>query len=75
MASDKEIKYYKCEYENLRRKKNKQIDDLNMKILRFIDKTWKLLKLLGMSDKEIFEWYRKDNDGTKNFYRSCTNRK
>ena len=60
MALSKEARYYKNEYENLRRKKNKELEQMNLKVLRFMDKTWKLLKLLGMPDKEIIEWYRKD---------------
>lgn len=60
MSQDKISRYYKCEYENLRRRKNKEIEELKNKQIKFLDKTWKLLKLLGMPDKEIIEWYRKD---------------
>lgn len=53
-------RYWRCEYENLRRKKNKELDDLKKKQSVFMDKTWKLLKAVGLSDKVIFEWYRHD---------------
>ena len=53
-------RYWRCEYENLRRKKNKEISELQRKQSIFMDKTWKLLKQLGMSESEIFAYYRKD---------------
>lgn len=54
-------RYWRCEYENLRRKKNKELDDLKKKQAVFMDKTWKLLKAVGLSDKVIFEWYRHEH--------------
>lgn len=54
-------RYWKCEYENLRRKKNKQINEMQRKQTIFMDKTWKLLKAIGLSDKVIFEWYRHEH--------------
>lgn len=52
-----EAKYYKAEYENLRRKKNKEIAQLRLRHSIFFDKTYKLLKALGMSDKDIMKYY------------------
>lgn len=53
-------RYWRCEYENLRRKKNKEISDMQRKQTIFMEKTWLLLKRLGMSESEIFAYYRKD---------------
>lgn len=53
-------RYWQCEYENLRRKKNKQISRMKAKQKAFADKTWQLLKLLGMPENEILEYYRKE---------------
>lgn len=58
-------RYWKCEYENLRRKKNKQINEMQHKQMVFMEKTWKLLKQLGMSESEIFAYYRKDLNETQ----------
>lgn len=52
--------YWRCEYENLRRKKNKEISDMQRKQTIFMEKTWLLLKQLGMKESEIFAYYRKD---------------
>lgn len=53
-------RYWRCEYENLRRKKNKEISEMQRKQTIFMEKTWILLKRLGMSESEIFAYYRKD---------------
>jgi hypothetical protein len=53
-------RYWRCEYENLRRKKNKEISDMQRKQTIFMEKTWLLLKRLGMKESEIFAYYRKD---------------
>lgn len=53
-------RYWRCEYENLRRKKNKEISDMQRKQTIFIEKTWLLLERLGMKESEIFAYYRKD---------------
>jgi len=52
-----EAQFYKSEYERLRRNKNKQIEQMRVKQSLFFDRTWKLLHLLGLSDKEIIEYY------------------
>ena len=57
---DKEARYYKDEYENLRRKKNKEIDNLIIRQLKFMDVTWKLLKTLGLPNGFILDYYRKE---------------
>ena len=57
---DKEARYYKDEYENLRRKKNKEIDNLIIRQLKFMDVTWKLLKTLGLPNEFILDYYRKE---------------
>ena len=56
-------KYWRSEYENLRRKKNRQIERMKNAQLQFLEKTWNLLKELGMSDAEILMYYRKELDG------------
>lgn len=56
-------KYWRSEYENLRRKKNRQIERMKNAQLMFLEKTWNLLKELGMSDAEILMYYRKELDG------------
>lgn len=53
-------RYWRCEYENLRRKKNKEISDMQRKQSIFMEKTWLLLRRLGMKESEIFAYYRKD---------------
>lgn len=60
MSMDYNAKFWKSEYERLRRNKNKEIDRMKWQISVFFDKTWKLLHLLGMSDKEIIEYYKKE---------------
>lgn len=57
-------RYWKCEYENLRRKKAKEIAQLKQKQKIFADKTWKLLTMLGMPEAEILAYYRKETDET-----------
>lgn len=56
---DYDAKFWKAEYERLRRNKNKEIDRIRWQNSVFFDKTWKLLHLLGMSDREIIEYYKK----------------
>ena len=58
----KEAKYYRCEYENLRRKKNKQIERMKINQIKFFDKTWKFLHLLGMKDMDIIEYYKYEEE-------------
>ena len=53
--------YWKSEYENLRRKKKKEIEQMKRAQALFVDKTWKLLKLLGMPEREILGYYRNEN--------------
>lgn len=55
-----DAKFWKAEYERLRRNKNKEIQRTREQISVFFDKTWDLLHLLGMSDKEILEYYAKN---------------
>ena len=47
-------------YETLRKEKNKELEIKQLQINRFIDKTYKLLKGLGLSDREILDWYRRE---------------
>lgn len=51
--------YWKSEYENLRRKYNKEKESRDIKVSKFAKKTFDLLKLIGLTDKEIFEYYAK----------------
>lgn len=44
-------------YKNLK----KEHDDYVLKASRFAHKTYDLLHLIGMSDEEIFKYYRKEN--------------
>lgn len=55
-----EARFWKSEYERLRRNKNKEIQRTREQISVFFDKTWELLHLLGLSDEEIKKYY----DGT-----------
>lgn len=55
-----EARFWKSEYERLRRNKNKEIQRTREQISVFFDKTWTLLHELGMSDEEIKKYY----DGT-----------
>lgn len=57
---DREAKYWRAEYENLRRKKKKEIEMMKNNQIRFFDKTWKLLHILGMKDKDIIEFYKEE---------------
>lgn len=58
---DREAKYWRAEYENLRRKTNKQIEDLKYKQARFSHKTYDLLESLGLSFNEIVNYYKEDD--------------
>lgn len=50
-------KYWRSEYENLRRKKNKEIERMKLYQSRFANKTYTLLKALGMTDEQIRRYY------------------
>lgn len=52
----KKLKYYKAEYERLRRSKNKEIKHLRRQYHNFIIATWNLLRLF-MKEKEIIKYY------------------
>ncbi len=52
-----EAKFWKAEYERLRRNKHKEIEKMKIRESSFFDKTWKLLHLLGMKDEEIIVYY------------------
>ena len=49
--------YYRNEYEQLRRRKNKEIETQRQRFHDFVIATYKLLKLLGMREKDIFNYY------------------
>ena len=51
--------FWKAEYERLRRNRKKEIERLRWQTAVFASKTWELLHLLGMKDKEILEYYGK----------------
>lgn len=53
-----DAKYYKCEYENLRRKKNKEIEDLKTKMAVMNRKTYELLRGMGLKHEDIEAYYR-----------------
>lgn len=55
-------RYWRCEYENLRRKKNKEITLMKERQRVFADKIWHLLKLLGMPEDEIIKYFREETD-------------
>ena len=57
-------RYWKCEYENRRRKKARESDKKQRFLLAFMDKTWKLLHELGMSDEEILTYYKGELNDT-----------
>ena len=57
---DYDAKFWKAEYERLRRNKNKEIQRTREQISVFFDKTWDLLHALGLSDEEIKEYYGKN---------------
>ena len=56
---DREAKYWKCEYENLRRKKKKEIDRMKYQMSKSTRINWKVMhelgQMAGVSDKEILE--------------------
>lgn len=54
---DYDAKFWKAEYERLRRNKNKEIDKMKADQLYFFSKTWKLLHYLGLKDEEIAAFY------------------
>ena len=56
-ASDREAHYWKAEYECLRRRTLKENRQLKVKFHNHVIKTWKLLKALGMKEKEIIDYY------------------
>ncbi len=53
-----DAKYWRCEYENLRRKKNKEIETLKYQMAAMSRKTYDLLKAIGLSHKDIEVYYR-----------------
>lgn len=54
--------YYKCEYENLRRRKNKEIEKLQVKASNFVRITYSLLKnVFKLTDEEINNYYKLAN--------------
>lgn len=55
MNINQKIKLLDNRYEN-KRKELKRYQD---KTISFMNKTYKLLKLLGMSDKDILEYYER----------------
>lgn len=55
---NKEARFWKCEYENLRRKKIKEIQKIKNDQAKFSDITFELLIQLGMKPKEIFDYYK-----------------
>lgn len=55
---EREAKYWRSEYENLRRKKNKEIEKMKLKQARMCHKTFDFLKLLGVPDDEILMFYK-----------------
>lgn len=54
---DYDARFWKSEYERLRRNKNKEIQRTREQIAIFFDKTWTLLHELGMKDEEIKKYY------------------
>lgn len=61
-----ENKYWKCEYENLRRKKNKELKQKAIQSSSFVHKTLDLLHMLGLDDEQIFAYYRNEPICLKN---------
>lgn len=57
-----EIAFYKAEYENLRRKKNAQIERMKMQQCVFAKKTIELLTHLGLSMDEIVMYYKEEKN-------------
>lgn len=64
---EQEARYWKCEYENLRRKKKKEIESLQYQIelmkyqqAKSAKITLDLLHKLGLKDKEIFMFYKSE---------------
>lgn len=57
-----EARYYKSEYERLRRKKNKEIERMKRQQLQFFLSTYKLLKLLGWKDEQIIRYYESEKE-------------
>ena len=57
-----DAKFWKNEYEQLRRKKNKQLLAERKKLLRFMDITWKLLKELKVPNQVILAYYKNEKE-------------
>lgn len=53
-----EERYWKAEYENLRRKKNRELDTLRCQCARMSRLTYDLLKAMGMKEEDIDTYYR-----------------
>lgn len=49
---------YKAMYEDERKKRLRYKEKTNRKAKLFMQNTYELLKLLGMSDRDILEYYR-----------------
>lgn len=61
-SKDYDAAFWKNEYEQLRRKKNKEILNQQIKLLKFMDKTWDLLKKLKVPNEVIFDYYKGDKN-------------
>jgi len=57
MKMDKDSNYWKCEYENLRRKKNKQIEKMKLQQAQMCKRTLEIFNLLGYEGKDIIKLY------------------
>lgn len=53
----KEEGYYRSLYESLRRKYKKEIEQMQYRQARMSHLTYDLLKCLGLSDREIMDYY------------------
>lgn len=60
-VKDYDAQFWKNEYERLRRNRKKEIEHLRYQTAVFSKKTWDLLHLLGMKDKEIMEYYGRES--------------
>jgi len=57
MSGLNESKYWKSEYELLRKKKKAEIEQMKLNQAKMITATFELLKKLGMSDNDILNYY------------------
>lgn len=57
-----EDQYWKCDYENLRRKKNREIELLQTRTSEFVNRTYSIFESMGLTMKQMIELYGENDE-------------